>query len=654
MIASNRWATRGLVDESPKLWYDLHDIWGKDGGATMQKNSGPLTVKELGGKLSRQNFVVAMPCFFLGFLLSVLCWPPPHPRRLHWLMLCVCLGSVLLSFLLLCLCLSRFRRPITTSASGIHYYARQNRWLEQKVWFWGPLTLLLTGLALAVYQTFYGPLFLAYDRTFLRSLITVGLPSCLLLYRWLRRRLVRLTPTHIASDESLPEPYDRKHELRRAGVFWGIYWLLVLGAYAGLTIAFGNWRLYIFIPIIALCYFVARLLTNNPFRPYSSIRRQSVLLVLLNLIAVAALVIGVRNVISSGIGYSNRFISSLDYSVFRRDDPCPVDYDPQTGVYTITATRKDFKILQLTDVHIGESLTTMDTDRRALQACYDLIAQTQPDLIIVTGDVAYAIPAYTFSSNNLSALSTFMNFMDRVGIPWALTYGNHDNEPSSKYNDASAFNGLFRYYQDSGESAALYSPEVQPNIYGRYNQYLRVCDRDGSLNRVIFLVDSNDYTKGPDNSKAYDSVHSDQIQWYSRTIDQLRLEEGKTVPSFVFMHIPFPAFREAREALAAGDPAAQYLFGEDGEGVSCPKQDTGFFDRILEKGSTQAVFVGHDHLNNTAIRYQGVDLVYSKSIDFVAYPGIAAKTAQRGGTLITLRSGGEYRIEQVDYHEKSD
>lgn len=618
----------------------------------MAENTGPLTAKKLGGKLSRQNFIVAMPCFFLGLLLSILCSPLSYPERLYWLTFWVCPGLFLLSFLLLFWCLPRFRRPIVTSSSGIRYYAMQNRWLERKFWFWGPLALLLTGLALAVYQAVSGPLLLAYDRAFLLSLATIGLPVCLLLYRWLRRRLVRLTPTRVASDECRPEPYDRKRELRRAGIFWGVYWLLALGAYAGLTIAFGSWRLYIFIPIIALCYFVARLLINSPFRPYSSIRRQSLLLRLLNVAAVLALVIGIKGVIGSGVGYSNRFISSLDYSVFRRDDPCPVDYDPQTGVYTITATREDFKILQLTDIHIGESLTTMDTDRRALQACYDLIAQTQPDLIIVTGDIAYAIPAYTFSSNNLASLGTFMNFMDRVGIPWTLTYGNHDNEPSSQYNDASAFNGLFRYYQSTGESAALYSFDVQPNIYGRYNQYLRVCDRDGALDRVIFLVDSNDYTKGPNSAKEYDSVHSDQIQWYSDTIDQLSREEGKTVPSFVFMHIPFPAFQKARDALAAGDSAAQYLFGEDGEGVSCPKQDTGLFDKILEKGSTQAVFVGHDHLNNTAIRYQGVDLVYSKSIDFVAYPGIAAKTAQRGGTLITLHPGGQYHIEQVDYHEK--
>lgn len=115
------------------------------------------------------------------------------------------------------------------------------------------------------------------------------------------------------------------------------------------------------------------------------------------------------------------------------------------------------------------------------------------------------------------------------------------------------------------------------------------------------------------------------------------------------MHIPFRAFADAAEALERGDPAARYLFGENGEGVSCPDNDSGFFNAILEKKSTQAVFVGHDHLNNLGVNYMGVDLVYSKSIDFLAYPGIAHKTAQRGGTLITLDGRGGYAIEQVEY-----
>lgn len=115
------------------------------------------------------------------------------------------------------------------------------------------------------------------------------------------------------------------------------------------------------------------------------------------------------------------------------------------------------------------------------------------------------------------------------------------------------------------------------------------------------------------------------------------------------MHIPFRAFADAVDALERGDPEARYLFGENGEDVSCPDHDSSFFEAILEKKCTQAVFVGHDHLNHLGVNYKGVDLVYSKSIDFLAYPAIAHENTQRGGTLITLDGQGGYVIEQAEY-----
>lgn len=229
-------------------------------------------------------------------------------------------------------------------------------------------------------------------------------------------------------------------------------------------------------------------------------------------------------------------------------------------------------------------------------------------------------------------------------------YGNHDTEAIANY-DASTFLGIYYHFSQQFDCPMLYS-EKQPNVYGRYNQYLRLENKDGSLNRIAFLVDSNDYVKGAAAVAEYDSVHPDQIKWYADTIDAVSSEQGRIIPSFVFMHIPFQEFADARAALDSGSDDAVYLFGENGEDVSCPERNSGFFDEILRKGSTDAVFVGHDHLNNMGIKYKGVDLVYSKSIDYITYPGIAQMTEQRGATLITVLPGGEYTIEQVDHAAK--
>lgn len=438
---------------------------------------------------------------------------------------------------------------------------------------------------------------------------------------------------------------ERRSERRKLLLKWAIYWLVVLSVYLTASLIFRSFVLYLPVPILAAIHCAIRLLLRAPFQRFSGLRTRRITTHLANLCSVFLTVLLLLWFIGSGSQYNNAYIASLSYDGFSHRSA--VSYDAESGVFTLTAADDTFRILQLTDVHISGSLTSIWTDRKALDACYALIRETQPDLVIVTGDVVYPIPAQSFSRDNLVPFYQFGTFMNNIGVPWAMVYGNHDTESVALY-DAKQLSGIFRYFRYLPDCPMLYA-EKQPDVYGRYNQYLRIENPDGSLNRVLFLIDSNDYVEGTDSINDYDSVHEDQMQWYAETIDSLSEQEGRTVPSFVFMHIPFRAFADAQEALNAGSPDARYLFGENGEGVSHPDRDSGFFDRILEKGSTEAVFVGHDHLNHLAVNYKGVDLVYSRSIDYIAYPGIAKQTDQRGGTLIVLSRDGSYTIESVAY-----
>ncbi|MDE6273456.1 MAG: metallophosphoesterase [Clostridiales bacterium] len=435
-----------------------------------------------------------------------------------------------------------------------------------------------------------------------------------------------------------------KTKHKRTWIKWTIYWGIVLFVYITLSAIFGNFVLYALLLLLAAAYFALRLL----FAPFVQLIPSRIiklaLYIILDCLILGGLVGVCFVIVESGTSYNNSYIASLDYTRFAHTSS--YRYDHETGVYTVTSENEDLKILQLTDVHLCGSINTIGTDRKAIDACYTLIEEAQPDLIIVTGDIVYPIPIQTFNSNNLIPVDQFCTFMNKVGIPWMMVYGNHDTELVADYDEKS-LSSLFRHYK--GEGAPMLYAEKQPDIYGRYSQYLRIENRDGSLNRVLFLIDSNDYVQDSSEINDYDSVHDDQIQWYSDTIDELSKAEGSTISSFVFMHIPFRAFADAQEALRTGNPDAVYLFGENGEGVSCPARDSGFFDTILSKGSTQAVFVGHDHLNNMAVNYKGIDLVYSKSIDYIAYPRIANETAQRGATLITLHEDKTYEMKQIDY-----
>lgn len=438
---------------------------------------------------------------------------------------------------------------------------------------------------------------------------------------------------------------DRRAERRALLLKWGIYWLVVLGVYLTASLVFRSFVLYAPVPILAAVHCAIRLLLRPLIRTISNVRVRKWTTVLANLCSVSVVILLFFWLIESGSAYNNFYIDSLSYEGFSHRSE--VSYDAETGVYTLKATVESFRILQLTDIHLCGSLTTVTNDRKALGACYTIIKETQPDLIVLTGDIVYPIPIQSFSRDNLVPIYQFGTFMNQIGIPWAMVYGNHDTEAVAIY-DERAFSGIFKHLLDQPDCPMLYA-EKQPDIYGRYNQYLRIENADGSLNRMLFLVDSNDYVNGESTVNEYDSVHPDQLQWYAETIDRLSDEEGRTVPSFVFMHIPFRAFADAQAALDAGNPDARYLFGENGEGVSCSDADSGFFDLILEKGSTDAVFVGHDHLNHLAVNYKGVDLVYSRSIDYIAYPGIAKETGHRGGTLIVLSPDGSYTVESVVY-----
>ena len=78
-----------------------------------------------------------------------------------------------------------------------------------------------------------------------------------------------------------------------------------------------------------------------------------------------------------------------------------IAYDESTGVYTLTNRRDgDFRVLQLTDIHLGGSYASYTNDLKALKACFALIDHARPDLVVVTGDLSFPIGLSSFSLNN--------------------------------------------------------------------------------------------------------------------------------------------------------------------------------------------------------------------------------------------------------------
>ena len=338
------------------------------------------------------------------------------------------------------------------------------------------------------------------------------------------------------------------------------------------------------------------------------------------------------------------YISAVKTVEREQDD---ITYNEKTGVYTITTEKDDFKILQLTDIHLGGSLFSAIKDYKALDACYDLINCTKPDLVIVTGDMVFPMGIMSLSLNNSAPIIQFASFMRNLGIPWAFTYGNHDTEDMAN-SSVEEIEQLYKSLSYKTSHNLLY-PYVQPDITGRSNQLIEIRNSDGSLNQAVFLIDSNDYTGNGLND--YDYIHDDQVEWYKEQVEELNEKEGETVSSMLFFHIPLQQYRDAYELYEQGSDEVKYFFGENGETminkVCCSDYPSKLFDTALELGSTKAMFCGHDHYNNMSLEYKGIRLTYGMSIDYLAMPGIDEDTAQRGATLITCHSDSTFDIEQV-------
>ena len=363
------------------------------------------------------------------------------------------------------------------------------------------------------------------------------------------------------------------------------------------------------------------------------------------MIVIAVIGVGSYNLLSRDIWLTQPYINHVP-NIYDGDNK--ITYDSKTGVYTITKSEGDFKILQLTDVHLGGSFLSYDKDMMALDTIYQLLEQTRPDLVIVTGDLVFPVGYASFSFNNSAPVQQFAAFMRNTGIPWAFTYGNHDTEQYAT-TSKSGLDELFKSLSWDPSKNLLY-PYIQPDITGRNNQLIELRNSDGTLNQVLFLIDSNAYT-GDGNE--YDFIHDDQVEWYKEQVLQIEEDEGQNISSMIFIHIPLQEYKTAFDLYKSGSDEVTYYFGENKESnvgkICCSPYPSKIFDTAVELGSTTAFFCGHDHYNNMSLEYEGIRLTYGMSIDYLAMSGIARDTAQRGATLITIHEDGTSDISQVPF-----
>lgn len=316
-------------------------------------------------------------------------------------------------------------------------------------------------------------------------------------------------------------------------------------------------------------------------------------------------------------------------------------------------TDEDFKVLHLTDIHITGGFANKEQDKMAINAVAAMVKAENPDLVIITGDMSFAIPT-TGTINNKYAHEMFIRLMENLGVYWTVAFGNHDSEPFN-YHSRQAIADM---YADESLERCLFSQSLN-GVSGEGNHVINVKNSAGEVTQSLFVVDTHSYIHdgfigGTIDSIFwnYDSVKQDQVDWYANMI-----ELYKPKSSLVFFHIPPIEVKNAYDEYIANGRQdtdnVEWLYGVDGEDnndevvFSSRLENQPFFDKILELGNTKAIFMGHDHLNNFVIDYKGVIFSYGYSIDYSAYKNIDEKGSQRGCTVLTLTPDGEFGIENI-------
>lgn len=250
-------------------------------------------------------------------------------------------------------------------------------------------------------------------------------------------------------------------------------------------------------------------------------------------------------------------------------------------------TKKTLKIVQFTDVHWVPGKPESAAAGKCINAVLDA---EHPDLVVFTGDIAFGKPAFEALD------SAFAPVIER-GIPFAYTFGNHDDEQDHTRQEILDF-----VMKKKGCLTTTAS-----GVSGKANFCLPVKSADGKRDAaVVYVFDSNSYSQIKE-IKGYAWVNQDQIDWYrSQSAAFTKANGGTPLPSVVFQHIPVPEFN-----YAAQDEEAR-LIGKRFEEACAPKINSGEFTAMRCAGDVMAIFAGHDHINNYSTLYKGILLSYGQ------------------------------------------
>jgi len=321
-----------------------------------------------------------------------------------------------------------------------------------------------------------------------------------------------------------------------------------------------------------------------------------------------------------------------------------------------------FKILSFTDTHFD---TYRKKGKYSMEYMVANIQREKPDLVVFVGDIIT-------SSSNKKRVLQFCEVMEKLEVYWVTVLGNHEGD-NFRSISREEFIEIYASYPHCLIDAEKKYTSNNEEVWGNGNTQINVLTEGGVVSQSLFFIDSGNRVSKEDakalniDKESYDFVKESQIRWYEERVEALPLG----TKSMIFVHIPLPEYQEAvDDAVNNPDGTFDYaaisaegtnvLFGKSNEGVSSSDHNSGLFDSIVSKGSTQAVICGHDHVNNYRILYKNVLLCYNRSSGYSSYnivtKGMSDKLEQ-GASIYSINQDGTLSFGDIinrDYFDDSE
>ncbi|GLE09060.1 hypothetical protein PINS_up020626 [Pythium insidiosum] len=292
------------------------------------------------------------------------------------------------------------------------------------------------------------------------------------------------------------------------------------------------------------------------------------------------------------------------------------------------ANRLTFKVLQLADLHYtGDAARRCNSPPPSIVDCREhtmealvnaLLDVEKPDFVALTGDNVET----TGPSFRLRAMETATRAMEMRRIPFAMVFGNHDDDNgfSREQLVAIAMDKPFSYTErgpHTVDGVGNYEISVQAPRDGAWGK------RGIDVFRMYFL-DSHGYTnrtRFPHVRSRYDWIKPSQIAFY-RALASAHIAANNSVPAILFFHIPLVEY-----AAVAASTSVYHRSGGGGsrwESVTSSDVNSNLLSTLVDMGDVKATFAGHDHLNDDCRAREGVQLCYGGSVGLTRAYGSSA------------------------------